>query len=210
MSRRTAWAVAACVALAGCPWHAHEPKPQTVEGQWSLARDEATRRGFLYDGFDHRATATATYLSLAVREARAQRLAKWLDWTPQQLEKRLAEERNAAARAEEFLVSFYAADPHANDLDAPKSSWTISVKVAGSELFATHVTAVDMDVTLRGLFPYIGPFDTAFLVTIPRMEGSDLSGRNFKLELASAQGRLTLDYGLPDKSLKHLPEQPVP
>jgi hypothetical protein len=210
MIRRTAVAVVAAAALAGCPWHPREPQPQTIEGEWGIARDAATRRGILYDGLQHRATATVTHLSLAVREARARRLAKWLDWSPQQLEGKLAEERAAAAAAEEFIVSFYAADPRANDLDAPKSTWNIGAKIDGADLVATHVTSIEMDMTLLGLFPYVGHFDTAYLVTCPRMATGDLAGRPFKLDFASALGRLTVDWALPDGSLSQKPVQPAP
>ncbi len=210
MIRRTTVMVAAAAALAGCPWHTREPQPRTSEGEWAVARDRATRRGKLYDGLQHRATATATHLTLAVREARARRLAVWQDWSPQELESRLAAERASAAAAEEFLVSFYAADRQANDLDAPRSVWKIIARVGDVELAATHVTGVDMDVTLRGLFPFVGPFDTAYLVTCPRMASGDLAGQPFKLDLASALGRLTLDWGLPDATFSREPMQPVP
>ena len=78
---------AAALAAAGC--HPRSPLPMTREGEWALTRDAATRRAVLYDGFKHRATGTATHLSLAVREARARRLGEWLGWTDQELATRL-------------------------------------------------------------------------------------------------------------------------
>ncbi len=210
MIRRASVAVFVAAALAGCPLHARAPVPQTIEGEWGAARDGATRRAFLYDGLEHRAHATVTHLSLAVREARARRLATWLDWSARELEDKLAQERAAAAAAEEFMVSFYSADSSANDLDAPASVWTITLDAEGQKVEATHVTATDMDVTLRGLFPFVGNFDTAYIVTCPRLASGDIAGRPFRLELASALGRLTLDWALPDGEAANEPVQPVP
>ncbi len=209
MSAR-ALALAAAFALAGCPFHPRAPVPTTVEGEWGRIRDESTRRFQLYDRLDNRANATVTHLSLAVREARARRLAKWLDWTPEELERRLADERAAAAKAEEFLVSFYTADPRANDLDAPKSVWRIALRLNGEELLANHITSVDMDATLLGLFPYVGPFDIAYLVTCPRAPGGDIADKPFVLEVTSALGKMPLDWGVEDGRMAHEPLQPVP
>lgn len=203
-------AAAAALALAGCPLHPRAPVPTTLEGEWGTTRDEATRRFLLYDRLDNRANATATHLSLAVREARARRLAQWLDWTPPELERRLAEERAAAANAEEFLLSFYTADPRPNDLDAPQSVWRIALRVNSEELKATHVTTVDMDATLLGLFPYIGPFDVAYLVTCPRASGGDVAGKPFVLEVTSALGQVLLDWGVAPTKLTNEPVKPVP
>jgi len=88
--------VLALVAGAGCTMRSRTPSPGTMEGDWAVKRDAATRRDLLYDGFDHRATATATHLSLAVREARARRLAEWKGWTAEELAGRLAAEQAEA------------------------------------------------------------------------------------------------------------------
>jgi hypothetical protein len=204
---RIAAAAAAALALAGCV-HARAPVPQTVEGEWARERDVATRRAFLYDGLKHRATATATLQSLAVREARARRLAEWYGWTPAELEDRLAKERGEAAAGEEMLVSFYSAQHKDDDLDAPRSVWRIAVKVDGADLLATRVTSIDRDATTLGLYPYIGPFDTVYRVFLPHASAGPLGGRAFVFEIASALGKLTLDFGQPNGVIT--PQEPVP
>lgn len=183
----------AAVALAGCL--ARRPVPQTTEGDWARARDGSSRRQFLYDGWDHRATATATHLSLAVREARARRLAVWYGWTPQELEKRLAEERKEADEGEEFLLAFYTVAPKNNDLDAPASVWRVAVKDGDVVVLARRVTAIDRNATVLGLFPYVGGFDVVYRVLLPKPPGGPLAGRPFTLELSSALGRIHLEYG---------------
>jgi hypothetical protein len=208
MTRRAIVAAAALGALAGC--HPRAPLPLTREGEWALVRDAATRRAVLYDGFRHRATATATHLSVAVREARARRLAEWLGWTPQELETRLAEERAEAAGGEEFLLAFYTADSRSNDLDAPRSVWRVAVTIDGVDAIATRVTSVDSDANVVGLFPFVGPFDTAYRVFLPKHPAGPLDGRPFLFQIASTLGKVNLDYGAPLTKIVNTPWQPVP
>lgn len=202
-------AVAALGALAGCPLHPKSPVPLAREGEWAAVRDAATRRAVLYDGLKHRATATATHLSLPVREARARRLAEWLGWTPQELDDRLAAERVEATAGEEFLLAFYAADSKSNDLDAPRSVWRVALKVGETDLLAQRVTSIDSDATTAGLFPYVGPFDVVYRVFLPRSP-EPLEGSSFVLQLTSALGKLDLDYGMPRTRAAETPWQPVP
>jgi len=179
-----------------------------MEGEWAELRDQATRRAFLYDGLKHRATGTATLLSLPVREARARRLAVWFGWTQVELDARLALERQEAAEGEEFFLAFYTATPHDNDLDAPRSVWRVAVKVDGGDLLARRVTATDMDATAVGLYPYLGPFDVAYRVLLPPAPGGPIAGREFTLELASARGKVSLDFGAPNGTIT--PQEPAP
>ncbi len=201
-------ALAAVAALCGCAFLPRSPSPTTMEGEWAGKRDAATRRAFLYDGLKHRATATATHLSLQVREARARRLAEWFGWTPAELDAQLAQERKEAGEGEEFIVSFYAAEPKLNDLDAPRSQWRVSVKVDGMDVLPRRVTEADRDATNVGLYPYIGPFDVLYRVLLPQPPTGPIDGREYTLELASAVGKLSIDFGAPNGTIT--PQEPVP
>jgi hypothetical protein len=205
---RSAALAAAALALAGCPFHPRAPTPRTTEGEWAQQRDAATRRAFLYDGLKHRATGTATLLSLPVREARTRRLAAWFGWTQAELDEHLAQERADGADHEEFVLSFYAADRRDDDLDAPKSVWRVAVKADGMDLVATRVTSVERNATVFGLYPYIGPFDTFYRVFVPFGPGGPLAGREFTLEVASARGKLSIDFGAPNGVIT--PQEPAP
>jgi hypothetical protein len=201
-------AAAAALALGGCLARHRAPVPRPNAGDWAQQRDAATRRGLLYDGLRHRATGTATLLALPVREARARRLSEWLDWTPVELEDRLALERTEANEGEEFILAFYTADPKDNDLDAPRSVWRVAVKVDGGDVLARRITSIDRDATSLGLYPFVGPFDTIYRVFLPQAPGGPLAGREFTFELASARGKVSLDFGKPNGPIT--PQEPVP
>jgi hypothetical protein len=203
-------AAAALLALAGCPYHPRAPLPRPREGEWARERNGATRRAILYDGLQHRATATGTYLSPAVREARARRLAEWLDWTPKELEERLAQERAEAEAGEELVLALFTAQPRENDLDAPRSIWRVALKVGTEDLLATRVTSVHVDATLAELFPYVGPFDVVYRVLLPHSPSGPIADRPFIVQLASALGKLELDFGAPELKPPDEPWQPVP
>jgi hypothetical protein len=179
-----------------------------LQGEWAAKRDAETRRAFLYDGLKHRATATATHLSLAVREARARRLGEWYGWTPAELDKRLAQERKEAAEREEFVLSFYTAESRFNDLDAPRTDWRVALKVEGTDLLPRRITSLDRDASTLGLYPYIGPFDTIYQVIVPVPAAGPIAGRPFGLEIASALGRLSIDFSTPNGTIT--PQEPVP
>ena len=200
MRLRTLAAAALVAALAGCGLGSllkREPTPGIREGTWAEVRGAATRRGSIYDGLEHRASATATFLGPAEREARARRLGEWLGWTPEELEKRLQQERTEAAQGEEFVLAFYTADTRANDLDSPRTVWRVAVEADEGELLPSRIEALDTDATITGLYPYVGVFDTVYRVRFPPSPKGPLEGRMFALEIASALGRIDLAYGGP-------------
>lgn len=202
---------AALGATLGCAaLHPRQPAPTPLAGEWGIARREATRRLALYDGLVHRATATVTHLALRVREAEVRRLAEWQGWTAEELAARLAREEAEAKAGEEFLVAFYAANPVDNDLDAAKSVWRLAVLVDGGQLRPVSVKAEDVDATLKTLFPYVGPFDTVYRVRFPPSPAGPLQGRSYVLQIASALGKIDLDFGTPDGVERADPPWPAP
>ncbi|HYD43582.1 MAG TPA: hypothetical protein VEB43_22320 [Anaeromyxobacter sp.] len=170
------------------------PVPAVREGEWAAIRSQATRRAYLYDRLSHRATATATFLSLPVREARVRRLAAWLGWTEEEKAARLAAERAEAEKYEEFVLALYTSDSRSNDLDAPTSVWRLALKLDDGDLVTRDATAIDADATVMGLFPYVGPFDVVYRVRFPKAPGAPLDYRAFRMELTSALGKVELPF----------------
>ncbi|MGC4000840.1 MAG: hypothetical protein QM767_26660 [Anaeromyxobacter sp.] len=215
--RRAAAALAFAVLLAGAggcsKWKSlvkYEPQPGPRVGEWSDVRKAVTRREQLYDGFDHRATATATYLSPAVRVARTKRLAEWQSWTDAELARALTAERAEADRYEDFVVAFYAADPRTNDLDGKQSVWRVALEVDEGEFRPAEIRALDIDATLLNLYPYIGNFDVVYRVRFPRAPGGPLGGRMAVLEIAGALGQINLDFETPAAVAPEWPLERIP
>jgi hypothetical protein len=203
--RAAAGLVLVVVATAsGCALRTTTPEPGPREGDWAVARDAATRRFLLYDGVTHRANATATHLTPAVREARARRLAIWKGWTDAELQKQLAAERAAAAAGEEFLLVFYTATLRNNDLDSPESIWHIAVRIGDDEVLASQVHSLSRDAEVQNLFPWVSRYDVVYSIRLPHPPGGALGDEGFVLEIASAVGKIELNYYLPP--MPSLPE----
>ncbi len=200
-SRRSLLLVlAAAAGLAGCStinsYKTKSPDPGRNEGAWADLRNGSTRRSIIYDQFQQRAMATATYLSPVVREQRTRRLGEWMGWTDKELADRLAAEAAEAAQYDDFLLAFFTPDRKSNDLDARESVWRIAIRLDdGSEVVTRDATALDVNATVRNLFPFVGPFDTVYRVRFNKAPGGPLADRVFTLELASALGKVELTFG---------------
>jgi len=194
---RRALLAALALLAAGCPAGVplnRAPTPGTDAGDWGRLRDEASRRASLYDGFVHRANASATWFSPAVREAGVRRQSEWQAKSAAETEQALARSQADAALGEEFVVAFYAADRRANDLDAPRSVWHLELDDGEIRVPAFEVVGLTTDATIRQLFPYVDPFDVVYRVRF-RWTGASLVGRPFKLRIGSGLGELVLDFG---------------
>lgn len=196
MTRRLAL-LAAALAFQACFIHPRQPQPGPGQGEWGEARDKATRAKQLYDGVVHRANAVATHLTPEVRAARASRLADWLAWSAPELDRKLALDRAEAAAGEEFVVCLYTADMFANDLDAPQSVWRVALVVDGVNFLPVKVEVLESDWTVKQLYPYVGPFDTAYRVRFPPVPSDGIAADRYVLRLSSAIGSIDLDWSQP-------------
>jgi hypothetical protein len=192
-----ALAVVVLLLAAGCgtstPYQ-RAPVPGRDAGDWGQLRDDASRRATLYDGFDHRGNASATWRSPQVREAEVRRQAEWQGKGAAETEQAVAQGRAEAARGEEFMVAVYTADRRANDLDAPRSVWHLELDDGATRVPASEITAVNADATIRQLFTYVGPFDVVYRVRF-KWTGAPLAGRPFTLRISGSLGALVLDFG---------------
>jgi hypothetical protein len=170
------------------------PVPGPEAGDWGMLRDAASRRVSLYDGFVHRANASATWFSPEVREAGVRRQSEWEGKSAAETEEAVATGRADALLGEEFLVSFYTAERRANDLDAPRSIWHLELDDGEFRVPASEIVAFPTDATIRQLFTYVDPFEVVYRVRF-RWTGPPLDGRPFKLRISGGLGALVLDFG---------------
>ncbi len=188
-----ALAIVALLLATGCVHLTKEPNPTADEGEWAAARARATRSGKLYDGLATNAFIRTVYLPRDVRDARVARIAEWKALSPDEIDRMLVAERDAAARYEEFLVFLFTPDLASNDLDSRKSVWRLALVVPGSpDVLPDQVEQIRPDALLRALHPDLGEFDTVYKVRFPRQQ--ELSGKSFIFRLAGAKGRIDMQY----------------
>jgi hypothetical protein len=190
----TAVLVLTCLGCAsGLPTR-RAPAPGLDAGEWGQLRDQASRRAVLYDGFVHRANASATWLSPQVREAAVRRQSEWEARNAAETDQAVARARSDAALGEEFVVAIYTADRRANDLDAPRSVWHLELDDGETSVPASEITGLTSDATIRQLYSYVDPFDSVYRVRF-KWTGPSLEGRAFKLRISGGLGALLLDFG---------------
>ena len=195
--RRAISLAAVLLLAAGCgtgvPFQ-RAPTPAPNAGDWGQVREEASRRGELYDGFVHRAKASATWFSPQVREVGARRQAEWQGKNAEETEQLVARAKADAALGEEFIVAFFSAERRTNDLDAPRSVWHLELDDGQVRVPAYQVVAVTSDATIRQLFSYVDPFDVVYRVRF-RWTGASLQGQPFTLRIGGGLGAVMLDFG---------------
>jgi hypothetical protein len=191
-----ALALCGCAALGGVKDRvtAREPATGPATTAFEEVRQASSRRDSLYDGLDHRADLSGTWLSSEVRLSASRQLAEWQGWSEAELQKAQAADLASGEKGEEFVLAVYTAERKHNDLDAKPSIWHIELDDGTQRAAAASVETVTADATVLQLFPYVGPFDQVYRVFVP-WKGRPLTGRPFLLRVASALGALELDFG---------------
>ena len=109
------------------------------------------------------------------------------------------EERTEAGQFDDFVLAFYTADRDANDLDAPRSVWRIEMDTGKAQVLSREAHALDKDANVTALFPWVGPFDTVYLLRFPRVPTLPAADHWFLLRLSSGLGQVLLDWRKPAK-----------
>ncbi len=192
--KRLVWTLA-LLSLSACAiLHDPSPKPGTDDPPWGPERDRFARHAKVYDIFDDKAFAVAWYESVPFRLARADRVAAWRAFSPDERNKMISAEQAEAAAQEDFLLAFYTGHQPDNDLDSPRSIWRVALVVGSTEILPTRIELVRADATIRALYPAIGNFDTIYRIRFPAWKGSPLADAPFSLMIAGAPGRIELTW----------------
>ena len=75
--------------------------------------------------------------------------------------------------------------------------WHVAIRTDDAEVVSSEIHSVRSDVEVQNLFPWVGPFDVVYTIRFPPVGGGALGDEGFVLELASALGKVPLDYDLP-------------
>jgi hypothetical protein len=192
--------------LSGCtttPPTIGDPAPQLADRRKEQAYQDILEkfsdRAEVYEGFDTRIFAAATFQSAEFREARVQRRAEFQFLPKPRVEELLAAERAEDTQFNEFHMGVHVNDPKFEDFALPKTSiWRIVLLTPVGEVEPVSVERVGRaTLDMRAYYPYLGVFWVAYKVRFPKVQkdGTPIipdSASYVTLRLASALGHAEL------------------
>jgi hypothetical protein len=191
--------------LGGCtttPPTIGDPAPQLTDRRSEQAYQESldrySDRAEIYDGFDTRLFAGATFQTAAFREARVRRLAEFQSLPPPRVEELLAKERAEEAQYNEFFLGVHLNDPHFEDFSQRHSIWRVVMQTPSVEVEPLSIERIGRaNLDMRAMYPYLGVFWVAYRVRFPKVlpDGTPIipdSATHVHLRLASTLGHAEL------------------
>lgn len=192
--------------LSGCtttPPTIGDPAPQLADHRKEQAYQEILEkysdRAEVYDGFDTRIFAAATFQSAEFREARVQRRAEFQFLPKPRVEELLAAERAEEAQFNEFHMGVHVNDPKFEDFAFPRTSiWRIVLLTPIGEVEPVSVERIGRaTLDMRAYYPYLGVFWVSYRVRFPKVlkDGTPIipeSASYVTMRLASALGHAEL------------------
>jgi hypothetical protein len=160
--------------------------------------DRYSDRGEVYDGFDTRMFAGATFQTMSFREARVRRLAEFQFLPKLRVEELLAKERTEDAQFNEFFLGVHVNDSRFEDLSTRHSIWRVVMLTPSVEVEPVSIERIGRaNLDLRSMYPYLGVFWVAYRVRFPKAlaDGTPVipdSATHVHLRLASTLGHAEL------------------
>jgi hypothetical protein len=166
-----------------------------------------TRSQRLYEDFETRVVAHATYYSRRLVEAYLQEYDRVYQPVPEERAALRTRQEHRFVRNECFFVSFFTGDRDWNDLALSSSTWRVYLETArGDRLRASSISNLEGKlVEQQHFFPYHDEFAEAYLICFNRFS-EKRSGQgipqpvlapgvgNFSLVFRSPLGKLRLDW----------------
>lgn len=192
--------------LLGCtttPPTIGDPAPQLndrrAEKEYQETLDKYSDRAEIYDGFDTRLFAGATFQSLEFREARVRRQAEFQVLPKPRVEELLGQERTEEAQYNEFHLGVHLNDHRFEDFaDRKRSIWRIVLVTLEGEVEPVSVERIGRaNLDMRAMYPYLGVFWVGYRVRFPKVkqDGTPVIPVNVShvtLRLASTLGHAEL------------------
>ncbi len=177
--------------------------PRWRDPEYGATLKRYTKSGAVYDGFDQRVFATATWRAPAFRAAFLAAEAEMLVLGPAEREARRAQDDADGREFTELVLGFYTPQAEWNELATPNGVWRIELIARGGEPIAPiEIERTERpDVNTVALYPYLGPFWVAYRLRFPK---DDAKGRtliapsapDMTLRLVSAVGKVELTWSL--------------
>jgi hypothetical protein len=180
-----------------------DPAPQLndrrSEQEYQGVFERYSDRAEIYDGFDTRLFAGATFQSMEFREARVKRQGEFQILPKPRLEELLAKERTEEAQFNDFHLGVHVNDYRFEDFaNRKRSIWRIVMLTPAGEVEPLSVERIGRaNLDMRAMYPYLGVFWVAYRVRFPKVtpDGTPIIGENVShvtLRLASTLGHAEL------------------
>lgn len=193
-------ALAVTLLLAGCG----APAPVSLDPTWPESPgdyDDVTEAWTRHEvrretAFHVIVDARATFKSPAWRAAYVQRQARVLELAPDARAALLAEQKQEAGAAHEFVLALKAFDDTERELhDTDDSVWRVTLVDTHGRVY--EPSSIEKlrgnEEVLEALFPHVGEFDAVYTVRFPA-EAALLGGDRFSLRVASPRGSVDLTW----------------
>ncbi|WP_224245683.1 hypothetical protein [Hyalangium gracile] len=187
--------------LSGCtttPPTIGDPAPQLTDRRSEQKYQEIfgrySDRAEIYDGFDTRVFAGATFQTMNFREARVRRLAEFQFLPKARVEELLAKERTEETQFNEFFLGVHVNDYRFEDFSNRNSIWRIVMLTPSVEVEPVSIERIGRaTLDMRAMYPYLGVFWVGYRVRFPKVlpDGTPVipeSATHIQLRMASTLG----------------------
>jgi len=150
------------------------PPSDIQPGDYASILDLWTRSDEAFNGVEHKLTAKATLITPMMRIAFQKRFPEVYGYGGQVTRQELRDTPAVQDGMLTFFVAIYAPNFRWIDLEKPDSIWHVTLQRAKSEkaapdleVDAKKIEKVKRDENLNTIFPYLGAFDTVYIVRFP-------------------------------------------
>ena len=165
-----------------------------------------TQEDRIYKGFDCKLIAAATFKSIPFRRAYTREYAKHYRLSPEERDKLLKDQLDAADTYNEFIFAAYVPDKKWDDFPEEKSTWKIVLGIdSGARAAPVEIRQLERNnVVLKHFFPYVTPWKSVYLLRFPtnrRNSEEALVGdrsRTMTLSVSSIMGTAEMIWMLED------------
>jgi hypothetical protein len=177
------------------------------QSDYNQALKAWTRSGSIYRKFDTELLVTATYQSLAFREAYVTAYARAVQLTQDQKEAMWQGQLAEARESHDFLVAAFVPESEASDLANPASGWRLYLETDRGDRVSPQDLRRIRKITpfITGFYPYVSPWAKVFKVRFPAHTSSgepfpDPGDQTLSLVITSPFGVVRLTWQLQSTS----------
>jgi hypothetical protein len=152
------------------------PVAAGAKASYKSALKEWTRtdKVYVWDNMEARLIWNATYLSSDFRAARRERLDALLDWTDEELARKVREDAEEAGAYDVFFLSVYAGSAVFPEVGKDDGLWRFFLDANGTTSEPSQVERLPVTQVERVLYPHLDKWSRAYYVRFPKkLSGTD-------------------------------------